>query len=117
MGDRGRRAEKIADLIRQELAQLLERDVKDPRVGFATVTLVELSGDLRTARVLVSVLGDEKQKEQSLEGLRAAQKFLRHQLGQRLSLRYTPEITFHLDRSQEYDQRIEELIRRSRSGP
>ena len=111
-----RRAERLADLIRQVLAELLEREVKDPRIGFATVTEVNLSGDLRTARVSVSILGDETKKELSMEGLAAAKRFLRYQVAQRLNLRFTPELEFHLDRSQEYDSRIEELIRRAKQG-
>jgi ribosome-binding factor A len=112
--ERPRRAERLADLIRQELAVMLERDVKDPRIGFVTVTYVDLSGDLRTARVSVSIMGDELKKQQGMQGLTAAKNFLRYQLGQRLRLRHTPAIEFHLDRSQEYDERLEELIRRSK---
>ena len=104
----------MADLIRQEIGQLLEREVHDPRIGFATVTAVDLSGDLRTARVFVSVLGEEPQKQQALEGLRAASSFLRSQLAHRLNLRYTPSIEFQLDRTQEYTERIDELIRRTK---
>jgi ribosome-binding factor A len=115
MTDRSRRTERIADLIRQELGQLLEREVKDPRIGFATITGVEVTGDLRMALVSVSVLGDENQKKQTLEGLTAAQHFLRYQLAHRLGLRYTPVVTFQLDQREEYERRIEELIRRSRS--
>ena len=105
----------MADLIRQELAQLLERDVKDPRVGFATVTSVILTGDLRSARVYVSILGDQEQKRQGMEGLTAAANFLRYQLAHRLNLRYTPSIEFHLDRSEEVNQRLDELLRRTKS--
>ncbi len=115
MREHTRRAERLADLIRRELATLLEHEVKDPRVGFATVTAVELTGDLRTARVSVSVLGDEDRKKQSLEGLRAARNFLRYQLAQRLGLRYTPAVEFRLDQTEQYEERIEELLRRARS--
>jgi len=113
-GGHSRRAERMSDLIRQSLGELLERSVNDPRIGFVTVTFVRLTGDLRTARVFVSILGDENKKEQGMEGLQAATKFLRYQLGQRLRLRYTPVIEFQLDRSTEYDARLEELIRRAR---
>lgn len=117
MSEHSRRAERVADLIRQELGQLLEREVKDPRVGFVTVMSVEVSGDLRIARVAVSILGDEKQREQSLEGLAAAQGFLRHELAQRLALRHTPAVVFELDRSLQSEQRIDELPRRTREKP
>ncbi|MBI3896156.1 MAG: 30S ribosome-binding factor RbfA [Acidobacteria bacterium] len=117
MKERSRRAERLADLIREELGNLLEYEVKDPRIGFATVTGVQLSGDLHTAIVSVSVLGDDEQKKQSLEGLTAAQGFLRTQLAHRLGLRYAPAVTFRLDRTEETEQRIEELIRKARLKP
>jgi len=105
----------MADVLRQELGQLLEREVKDPRVGFTTITSVTLSGDLRLARVYVTVLGGDEKIQQAMAGLTAAKAFLRHQLARRLNLRYTPEIEFHLDRSQEYSERIDELIRRTKT--
>ena len=111
------RAERVADLIRRELGVLLEREVKDPRVGFVTVTHVDVTRDLRTARVAVTVLGEQGQQEESLKGLAAAQGFLRHELAQRLGLRYTPELLFHLDRSLESEQKIEELLRQIREKP
>jgi ribosome-binding factor A len=108
------RTERVADLVRQELGQLLEHEVKDPRVGFVTVTNVTVTRDLRTARIGVTILGDEKQRRQSLEGLAAAQGFLRHELAVRLRLRYTPALIFELDRSLESEQRVEELLRQMR---
>ena len=107
----------MADLIREEVGNLLEYEVKDPRIGFATVIAVRLSGDLRTAVVLVSVLGDAEQKQESLKGLTAAQGFLRSQLARRLGLRYAPAVTFRLDRTEETEQQIEEMLRRARSKP
>ena len=115
MRDHSHRTERVADLIRQELGQLLEREVKDPRVGFVTVTKVEVTRDLHNARVGVTILGDEAQKKESLAGLAAAQKFLRYELAQRLGLRYTPALEFHLDQSLEGEQRIEELFRQIRN--
>jgi len=117
MKERSRRAERLADLIREELGNLLEYEVKDPRIGFATVIAVRLSGDLRTAVVLVSVLGDAEQKQESLKGLAAAQGFLRRQLARRLGLRYAPAVTFRLDRTEETEQQIEEMLRKARSKP
>ena len=114
--ERSRRSERLADLIRQVLSELLEREVKDPRIGFITLTEVQLTGDLRQARVYVSILGDEEARKQSMEGLAAARPFLRHQLAHRLQLRHTPEIDFQLDRSQEYNERLDELIRRTKTG-
>ena len=114
--ERSRRSERLADLIRQDLSELLERSVKDPRIGFTTLTEVQLTGDLRQARVYVSILGDEEARKQGMEGLAAAKAFLRHQLAHRLQLRHTPEIDFQLDRSQEYNERLDELIRRTKTG-
>ena len=117
MRDRSRRAVRMADLIRQELGLLLEHEVKDPRVGFATVVFVEMSPDLQRARVVVSIPGNEEQRQQSLEGLQAAQNFLRYQLAHRLGLRHVPTVSFHLDQTQSPEQPIEELLRRARSKP
>jgi ribosome-binding factor A len=100
MRDHPHRTERLADAIRRELGELIEYEVKDPRVGFATVTAVELSENLRRVRVLVRVPGDEQQQRTSLARLTAAEGFLRHELGQRLALRHTPEITFDLDQTQ-----------------
>ena len=111
MKERTRRAERLADLVRQELGQLLERGVKDPRIGFVTITRVDLSGDLRTAHVSVSVLGSEQQQRESMAGLEAAAKFLRYELAQRLRLRHVPAIQFHLDSTGQQQERIEALFR------
>lgn len=108
------RPERVADLLRQELSNLLEREVKDPRVGFVTITRVDVTRDLQTARVGVTVLGDAKQVKQSLEGLSAAQGFLRHQLARRLDLRRMPALLFELDQRLASEQRIEELLRQIR---
>jgi len=111
------RAERIADLIRRELGGLLEREVKDPRVGFVTVTHVDVTRDLHNARVAVTVLGEESQPKETLKGLAAAHGFLRHELAQRLGLRYTPELEFYIDRTLESEQHIEELLRQIREKP
>ena len=100
MRDRSHRVERLADLIRQELAELIEYEVKDPRVGLASVTAVELSENLRRVRVVVRVSGDDPLKQTSLAGLEAAQSFLRRQLAQRLALRHTPAISFQLDQTE-----------------
>jgi ribosome-binding factor A len=114
LGEHSHRSERVADLIRRELALLLEREVKDPRVGFVTVTRVMVTRDLRTARVFVTILGEEQQKKDSLKGLGAAQGFLRHELSQRLGLRHTPALEFLLDRGVESEERIEQLLRQIR---
>ena len=108
----GRRADRLGHEIRVELAELISREVKDPRIGFTTVTRVELSADLHHARVFVSVLGSAEEKESSIEGLSSAAGFLRHEIGHRLALRRVPELTFLLDHGTEEGEKIEMLLRK-----
>lgn len=93
------RVERLADLIRQELSELIEYEIKDPRVGLATVASVDVAENLRRVRVWVRVPGDESEQQTSLRRLVAAQSFLRYELAQRLGLRHTPEISLYLDRT------------------
>jgi ribosome-binding factor A len=109
------RAERLADELRMQLGQILGR-LNDPRIGFATVTEVRLSPDLRHARVHVSVLGDADAQRKSLECLEAARAYLRKEVARHLTLRFTPELSFELDRGAEYIERVEELLRRSRKS-
>ncbi len=102
----------MEDQIRVEVAKMIHRELKDPRIGFTTVTRVELTGDLARARVLVSVLGSAEAQEETLAGLLSATRFLRHELGRRLRLRRVPELVFVLDRGAEAGERIEELLRK-----
>ncbi len=106
----GHRQERLADQIRVEVAEMIARELKDPRIGFTTVTRVELSADLRHGRVLVTVLGDEQAQRTTLEGLTSAAGHLRHEIGHRLRLRRAPELVFVLDRGVDKFQRIEELL-------
>jgi ribosome-binding factor A len=104
--------ERLADQIRDDVAEMVAGELKDPRIGLATVTRVEMSADLRHARVLVSVAGDEQAQAETLEGLSAAAGFVRRELGKRLRLRRTPEVFFVLDRGLENEFRIEALLNR-----
>lgn len=106
----GRRQERLADQIRTEVAGMIAGELSDPRIGFATLTRVELSGDLRHARVLVSVLGSEEDQVKTLEGLSSAAGYVRRQLGKRLRLRRTPELVFVLDHGVEESLKIESLL-------
>jgi len=106
------RQEKLGELIATELSELLRTRVKDPRVGFASITHVEVSGDLRHAKVFVSVMGSPEEREATMQGLKNATGFLRHELATRLVLRYMPEIVFKLDKSIEEGARILELIQK-----
>jgi len=108
----GRRAERLTDQIRAEVAEIIAGELKDPRFGFATVTGVDLSGDFHHARVWVSVLGNADAQQKSLEGLTSASGYVRHQLGLRLRLRRTPELTFVLDHAAEENVRLETLLKK-----
>ena len=91
---------------------MLVRDLKDPRIGFTTVTRVELSPDLHHARVLISVLGEAEAKQKTLEGLVSASGYLRHEISHRLHLRHAPEMVFVLDQGAEASEKIEGLLRK-----
>ena len=106
----GRRQRQVAELLHEEISQLIQHDTRDPRLGFVTVTGVDVTADLRIARVYVTVLGDEKEAELTLKGLESAAGFFRYKLKQQLSLRYIPELNFKLDTSLEHAARIEQLL-------
>lgn len=105
------RANRVAEQMKKELGEILTRKIKDPRVGFVTVTDVEVSGDLQQAKIFISVLGDEQQKHDTLLGLAKAKGFIRSEIGRRIRLRKTPEITFEFDEALEYGNRIETILR------
>ena len=104
------RVQKLQELIKEETSQIILRELKDPRIGFVTVTDVEVTGDLREAKIYVSLMGSEKQKAASWEGLMGALGFVRREIGQRIRLRYTPEISFALDKSLDYSDHIQKLL-------
>ncbi|HUI42635.1 MAG TPA: 30S ribosome-binding factor RbfA [Terriglobia bacterium] len=110
----GRRHDRLADQIRSEVAELIEGELQDPRIGFVTVTHVELSPDLAHAHVLVSVLGDEDARQQSMAGLASAAGYVRREIAQRLRLRRAPEVVFALDLGGERAARIEDLLAKLR---
>lgn len=107
------RAERVGDRIRAELARMLREDVRDPRIGFVTVTGVQLSADLREARVFVSILDDAA--EATLDALNHAVPFLRRQLAREAGLRFTPQLRFIHDRSLESGNRVERILERLQS--
>lgn len=96
--------------MKKELGEIIGRKIKDPRVGFVTVTDVQVTGDLQQATVFISVLGDDEQKENTLKGLAKAKGFIRSEIGQRIRLRKTPEIFFEFDESIDYGNRIDTLL-------
>jgi ribosome-binding factor A len=105
-----RRQRQVGELLHQEISRIIQFETKDPRLGFVTVTGVDVSPDLRQARVYVTVLGDRTEVKSTLTGLTSAAGYFRRQLGQVLSLRYIPELNFKLDTSLEYGMHIEALL-------
>lgn len=106
----GHRVERLAEQIRDDVAEMVAGELKDPRIGLATVTRVELSADLRHARVLVSVAGGEEAKGETLAGLSSATSFVRRELGKRLRVKRAPEVAFVLDRGLENENKIEAVL-------
>src|SRR5713226_8105288 len=106
----GRRPERLAEQIKEELSLIIGGEVEDPRLGFVTVTGAKLTPDLRTAKVYVSVLGTEEEVKGSLAALRHASAFIRHQLGSVLRVRHTPELHFVYDDADLRAARIEQLL-------
>jgi ribosome-binding factor A len=112
-----RRQDQLGEQIAEDLSELIRTRVKDPRVGFASVTSVELSADLRHAKVYVSVYGEPAEQKATMRALDHAMGFLRHELAQRLTIRYTPEISFHLDESIAHGAHLLDLMRQIHSEP
>jgi ribosome-binding factor A len=110
------RPERVSELIREEVAAFLTSGARDPRIGFVTVTGVEVSADLTHALVRVSVMGVAEEKTRTLEGLDSAAGFLRARLAKVLPLRVAPEVRFALDRGLEHAQRIEQVLKELKEG-
>ena len=104
------RVRKLQEFIKQEVSQMLMRGMKDPRIGFTTVTDVEVTGDLRQAKIYVSLFGSDKEKADTLQALKHARGHVRSELGKILNLRHVPEIDFDKDTSLDYSMHIESLI-------
>jgi ribosome-binding factor A len=109
-----RRTERIGEMLREEISTILQRQLKDPRLGFVTITGADVTPDLRHARVFVSVLGTPEEREQSLGALNHGRGFLRSEMGKRARLRTVPEMTFVEDAGAERGGRIAELLEEAR---
>jgi ribosome-binding factor A len=107
----GRRPKKVGDVVRAELARLLREDLRDPAIGFATITDVVMADDLRSARVYVSVFGPEDQFKATVEALNGARGRLRSLVGRNCGLRFAPDLHFAEDHTLERGARVEELLR------
>jgi ribosome-binding factor A len=110
-GPASRRPKQVGDVVRAELARLLREDLRDPAIGFATITDVEMAQDLRSARIHVSVYGDASQFERTVAALNRARSHLRPLVGRNCGLRYAPELHFVEDHTLERGARVEELLR------
>ncbi|HXY16246.1 MAG TPA: 30S ribosome-binding factor RbfA [Terriglobales bacterium] len=106
--------ERLGEALREEIETMVEGELGDPRIGLVSVSKVEMAEDSRSARVYVEVEGDDAEANRTLEGLAGAVGFIRHELAERLHLRRAPELFFHLDRSEKYESRINELLSRAR---
>jgi ribosome-binding factor A len=111
-----KRSERLGELILAEISELITREIKDPRIGFVTFTRVEMSDDLRHAKVFVSSFGAEPEKTRTLQGLSSATGYMRRHLGRALHLRYTPELSFLLDDSLEHGAKIAQILRQLHTG-
>ena len=109
-----KRERRLGELLKQEISQIILREVKDPRIGFVSITKVEVSGDLKHAKVRVSVYGSEQEKAETMKGLQQAQGFIRKLIGARLTTYHTPEIIFRYDESIEHGVHISQLIKEVR---
>ena len=105
------RTERVQKLARQVLGEAIH-DLKDPRIGFATVTAVRITPDLRQARVLVSVMGTQEEQAETMKGLASAKPHLRAELGKQVRMKYLPELSFELDQRTEEAEHLEELFRK-----
>ncbi len=108
------RQEKVAELLKTEVSRIIQREMKDPRLGFITVTDAEVSKDLRHAKIFISVMGNDEQKDETLGILQRASSFIRSEFGRHASMKVLPEITFKLDTAVEHGARIFELLQEVR---
>jgi ribosome-binding factor A len=112
----GRRPERLAEGIREEVARIVASELKDPGLGFVTITRVEVTHDLGLARVLVGVLGDEAERRRSMAALERATGFVRRELGRRLRIRVVPEIEFRYDKGLDATDRVARLLDEQRAA-
>ncbi|MEI4768533.1 30S ribosome-binding factor RbfA [Psychrobacillus sp. FJAT-51614] len=105
------RANRVAEQMKKELGEIIVRKLKDPRIGFVTVTDVEVTGDLQQATIYLTVLGGETKRDETLKALEKAKGFIRSEIGHRIRLRITPELLFKFDESAAYGNRIDDLLR------
>ena len=106
--------ERLGEALREEIETIVEGELADPRIGLVNVSSVDLAEDSRSARIMVVVGGDEAEAGRTMEGLSAAVGYIRREVAERLHLRRAPELAFFLDRSEKYQARVDELLKRTR---
>ena len=106
--------ERLGEALREEIETIVEGELGDPRIGLVNVSSVELADDSRSARIMVVVEGDDEEAGRTMEGLSAAVGYIRREVAERLHLRRAPELVFQLDRSEKYQARVDELLKRTR---
>jgi ribosome-binding factor A len=106
--------ERLGEALREEIETIVEGELADPRIGLVSVSSVELAEDSRSARLLVGVEGDDAEAARTMEGLSAAVGYIRREIAERLHLRRAPELGFYLDRSEKFQARVDELLKRTR---
>lgn len=104
------RRQRMQDLFREEISEIIQREIRDPGLGFITILDVKLSEDLKYAKILYSVYGSDDEKQKTTEALKRARGYIKHLLGKRVQLRLMPEITWELDTQQEKIERIEKIL-------
>jgi len=104
------RVEKVQEFIKQEISKMILTELKDPRVGFVTITQVEATSDLLNAKIYVSLMGSDEQKSDTWKGLQSSLGYMRAEIGKRIRMRLTPNLSLHLDESLNYSAHIQELL-------
>ncbi len=107
---RFKRSQRVQELLLEEISKLIQHGLKDPRIGFATVTGIELSDNLKHAKVHVSILGNAQEREDSIEGLNSAKGYIRSCLGQNLYIKFVPELHFRLDQTADHVEKITKIL-------
>ncbi len=107
---RGRRIARVEELLKRELSAILQRGLKDPRIGFVTVSRAKVSADLRHAKVFISVMGEDEARKKTMEGLASASGYIQRELGNRVKMKFLPRLEFVLDDSVDYGFHIMEIL-------
>lgn len=108
----GHRSSRVAEAFREEIMDIIQTDLKDPRIGFVTVTHVEVSADIRHAVFFLTIMGDTKQREETVAGLEQAKGHIRNELGKRVRLKFLPEIDFKIDTTIDQSLKISEILKK-----